>query len=178
MKKNCITLIMFGIIVLVGIGFYTKTPTKTEYLRIHIRADSNLSIDQEVKYKVKDEVVEYLTPKIAEATSKEKAEKILTENLEGIEEVANKVLSENGFSYKAKAKINNEKFPVRVYGTLTLDEGYYDALIINLGSGKGDNWWCVVYPPLCFTESNGTGYVYRSKIYEIIEDFYKQRERK
>ena len=70
-----------------------------------------------------------------------------------------------------------EEFPTRVYGGLTLENGFYDALIIELGSGKGDNWWCVVYPPLCFS-GEGTNYVYKSKLKQIINDFYEKQKRR
>ena len=69
-----------------------------------------------------------------------------------------------------EAKINNEYFPSRTYEDLTLNEGWYDALIISLGTGEGDNWWCVVYPPLCFT-SGSCDIKYKSKILEIIRNF-------
>ena len=172
MKKICITFFTLAIIVLSAIGFYLETPIKTEYLRIHIRANSNQEIDQEVKYKVKDAVIKFLTPKIAECKTKELAEKLLTDNLNNIESVANETLVKNGFNYVAKANVKNELFPTRKYENLVLDGGFYDALIIELGSGKGDNWWCVVYPPLCFVDT-GTGYVYKSKIKQIIDDFFK-----
>ena len=150
------------------------TPTQNkqvEYLRIHIRANSNLEVDQSVKYLVKDKVVNFLTPLISECDTKIKAQNTLEKNLKNIEQVANEVLKNNGYNYVSSAKINTEKFPTRVYSNLTLEAGYYDALIINLGSGSGDNWWCVVYPPLCFT-GEGTSYIYKSKIYEIIKNFF------
>ena len=151
------------------------TQTNKEYLRIHIRANSNDQIDQDIKYRVKDRVVQYLTPYIAECDTKLKAERLLSDRLEEIEAVADNVLRQAGFSYTAKAKVNLEEFPTRVYGTLELKSGVYQALIIELGSGDGDNWWCVVYPPLCFT-GEGTGVVYRSKILSIISDFFKKEK--
>ena len=81
----------------------------------------------------------------------------------------------NGFNYGCKAYIDAENFPTRSYDDVVLEAGVYDALILNLGSGKGDNWWCVVYPPLCFIGGNDNGQnniVYRSKLLEIIEDFF------
>lgn len=172
MKKFCISFTLFLIIILsaAAVGFYPQAEKHTEYLRIHIRADSNEQQAQSVKYKVKDAVVTYLTPYIAECDTKRKAEETLTKKLPEIEAVADKVLIEQGFDYKSHAKINTEEFPTRNYGDFTLEQGFYDALIIELGSGKGDNWWCVVYPPLCFTGS-GTNYVYKSKILEIIKNF-------
>ena len=145
----------------------------TEYLRIHIRADSNLDDDQNVKYAVRDAVVSYLTPFIAECDTFSKAKTLLTQHLESIERVANGVLEENGFSYHAKASVKNELFPTRVYGRLQLASGFYDALIISLGSGQGNNWWCVAYPPLCFTGEEGGSFKYKSKIAEIISEWRK-----
>lgn len=178
MKKFCISFVIISIIILTCIAATGEKPaTHTEYLRIHIRADSNAEAAQSVKYQVKDEVVAFLTPYIAECTTKADADETLARLLSEIERVADSVLLKNGFDYNSKAKLNTEEFPTRVYNDMTLEQGYYDALIIELGSGKGDNWWCVVYPPLCFT-GTGTGeIVYRSKILEIIENFRnKQKE--
>ena len=100
---------------------------------------------------------------------------LLEENLSNIECVADNVLLENGFNYKSKAELNEEYFPTRSYGEYTLENGFYDALIVNLGSGNGDNWWCVVYPPLCFIGSEGTygkNIKYKSKLVEIIQNFF------
>ncbi len=143
-------------------------------LRIHIRANSNEQIDQKVKYMVKDAVVEFLTPLLADATDKNKAKQIVTANSEQICLVANNVLKQNGFDYKSSAKISKETFPTRAYGDFVLEQGEYDALIVNLGSGSGDNWWCVVYPPLCFVggEQTGGSLVYKSKLHEIIKNFF------
>lgn len=174
MKNFCISLLVCIIISVTAICLYQggKSVTHTEYLRIHVRAQSNSQSDQQVKYLVKDAIVEYLTPYLAECNTKQKAEQMLAEKLTTLESVANGVLKSNGFDYVASVKLKEEKFPTRVYGDLTLESGFYDALIVELGSGKGDNWWCVVYPPLCFV-SNGGSYIYKSKIYAIIEEFYK-----
>lgn len=178
MKGACISFLIVAIIILSVTGFYFgENEIEKEYLRIHVRADSNSEEDQAVKYKVKDAVVEYLTPFIAECDSKEKAKTLLTERLDDIEKVAEETLKENGFTYRAKAKVKNEKFPTRNYGNLQLESGFYDALILELGSGEGDNWWCVVYPPLCFT-GEGKNYVYKSKIKEIIDEFYRKKGEK
>ena len=176
MKKFCISFLIVAIIILSGIGlFVSENQTDTEYLRIHIRANSNLECDQTVKYKIKDAVVKFLTPFIAECNTKKDAEKMLNDRLSGVEAVADRVLKENGFTYRSSAGIKREEFPTRVYGELELEKGFYDALIINLGSGEGDNWWCVVYPPLGFTGSE-SGYVYRSKIKDIINDFFNKEK--
>lgn len=143
---------------------------EVEYLRIHIRANSNSEIDQSVKYMVKDAIVEALIPVLSEVESKEEAVKVMTENFDYIENVADAVLKSEGFSYKSSARIDNEYFPSRTYQNLTLDEGYYDALIVDLGSGEGNNWWCVVFPAFCFTETkNFDNIVYISRIWEILK---------
>ena len=174
MKKVCISFCVLSIIVLVAIGFLNFPTPKVEYLRIHVRADSNEQADQNVKYLVKDEIVRFLTPVLSECDTKLKAESVLNKNLKNIESVANDVLIKNGFSYTSSANLSEEEFPTRVYNGVTLSSGYYDALIINLGSGQGDNWWCVVYPPLCFV-GEGVGYQYKSKLLAIINEFFKDK---
>ena len=138
--------------------------------------EKEVELDREkyliIKYEVKDKVVEYLTPFIAEYQTKADAEKGIGERLRKVEEIAKQVLSKKGFSYGAKASIERESFPLRVYEEFTLPAGEYTALIIRLGSGKGDNWWCVVYPPLCFSTTTNN-VVYKSKIQEIIRSFKK-----
>lgn len=175
MKKICISFLSCAIIILTAVAFsVSEGQVQTEYLRIHIRANSNLEIDQSVKYSVKDAVVNYLTPKIAFCETKQEAKELLEDELENIERVADGVLKQSGFNYSSNARLNEEEFPTRVYNGLELEAGYYDALILELGEGVGDNWWCVVYPPLCFVDSSA-GYVYKSKIYEIINDFLEKR---
>lgn len=144
-----------------------------EYLRIHIRANSNDLEDQNVKYKVKDGVVEALIPLLSEIEDFQEAKKVLSENFSLIENTANSILKNEGFSYTAKAKIDNEFFPTRTYDNITLEEGNYDALILNLGSGQGNNWWCLVYPAFCFTNTTNENNVkYVSKIWQIIEKIF------
>lgn len=145
---------------------------ETEYLRIHVRANSNSQTDQSIKYRVKDEVVKFITPYAAQCTDKQTAIKIIGGILGEIERVCDRTLKENGFTYTSRASVREENFPTRVYGELTLEEGVYDALIIELGTGEGDNWWCVIYPPLCFT-SGAADVKYRSAIYDIIDRFFR-----
>jgi len=142
-----------------------------DYVRIHIRANSNSDIDQSVKYKVKDAVVEYLSRYVSGCKTKTEALEIVKDKESELSTVASDVLRREGFSYSAKAQIRQEEFPVRTYGDTTLDEGVYDALIIELGTGTGDNWWCVLFPPLCFVSGENTGdntVKYKSKILEVI----------
>ncbi len=170
MKNFCITLILIFIITLTATANVSSQQQSAEYLRIHIRANSNTSIDQSVKYQVKDCMVKYLTPFIAECKSKKQAENLLNEKREDLQSIIDNLLKNKGFSYRSNIVVRNEKFPTRVYEDFTLEEGFYDAVIVELGKAEGDNWWCVVYPPLCFT-GNESGIVYKSKILEIIRNF-------
>lgn len=174
MKNICITFFVFIIIIATVIyasGGFSAQTAENDYLRIHVRANSNNQIDQDVKYKVKDAVVEFITPYAAQCVDKQTAMQVISSVTEDIEKVCDRVLKENGFSYTSRAEVRAEQFPTRVYGDLTLESGLYDALIIELGSGTGDNWWCVIYPPLCFT--SGTADVtYRSLINDIIRKFF------
>ncbi len=160
-------------IALVVILIFCPIGTSSEsvqYLRIHIRANSNLECDQAVKYKVKDAVVEALIPLVSEIESFDEAKVKIAQNFSFIEDVANSVLIASGFTYKSKAKIDNEYFPTRTYEEVTLEEGYYDALILELGSGEGNNWWCIVFPAFCFTQTKKSdNIVYISRIWEIIK---------
>ena len=148
--------------------------SEVEYLRIHIRANSNSQEDQAIKYLVKDAVVEALIPLLSEVDSFEKAKQCIADNFDLIESVADEVLSQGGFSYCSNACIQKENFPTREYDGLVLEEGEYEALILNLGSGEGNNWWCLVYPAFCFTSStNSDNVVYISKILQIIKEITK-----
>ena len=170
MKKVCISIFLALIIILTSFLFCGCAPQKTAYLRIHIRANSNSVVDQEVKYLVKEALVNYITPKVNNCDTIDMAKKVINSELNNILDVATSVLEKEGFFYGASAKIKNELFPTRVYQDLTLESGYYDALIVNLGDGAGENWWCVVYPPLCFSKGTVN---YQSKIVQLINRLIK-----
>jgi len=171
-KLLVIILAVFAIIGIIAFAgeFPAQTKNEKDYLRIHVRANSNDAIDQAVKYKVKEEVVAFITPYAAQCTDKAAAMKVIGGILEDIEKVCDGVLKANGFDYSSRAAVREENFPTRVYDDLTLEAGLYDALIIELGTGSGDNWWCVIYPPLCFT-SGTCDVTYKSLIMDIINKF-------
>ena len=177
MKKFCIIFFLSIIISVTAFSFNgcfgTQKTETDEYLRIHIRADSNAEDAQAVKYLVRDEVVAYLTPLVAQYQDKKAALTGLQAHLPAIQTVAERVLKQNGYGYGATASVERAEFPTRVYDGYTLPAGEYDALIIRLGTGKGDNWWCVAYPPLCFAATPNTDIVYKSKIAEIIRRWCK-----
>ena len=154
-----------------GVKLAPASGAETDYLRIHVRANSNSQEDQAVKYIVKDAVVEFITPYAAQCVDKQSAMQVIGGILKEIKQVCDKTLKANGFNYTSKAGVRAEDFPTRNYGDLTLEAGLYDALIIELGTGTGDNWWCVIYPPLCFTAASAD-VTYRSAIYDIIKKFF------
>ena len=164
MKFRCITFLCCCIILLVSIT--SGCMGQTEYLRIHVRANSNSQSDQQVKYLVRDEVVKYLSPLVVSCVSKQQAIAVVKHNESAINGLIDALLAKNGFNYTSRVKVIEEFFPTRVYESVTLESGYYDAVIIELGSAKGENWWCVVYPPLCFLGEESVKY--RSKIFDII----------
>lgn len=129
-----------------------------EVLRLHVRADSDSSADQALKLKVKDRIIEELAAYSGEmkdvASSKDLIEKHMDTLLESIQEV----LSENHSKDTANIYIGKEWFPQKAYGDVVLPEGSYEAVVVNIGSGEGKNWWCVLFPQLCFIDP-ACGYV-------------------
>ncbi len=176
MKNFCIAFLAVIIVVATVLFVGTNNPQQesyNDYLRIHVRANSNSEEDQKVKYEVKDEAVKFITPYVKECVTKEAAMDVMEGLTDQIAQVCDRALKERGYNYGARASVRRESFPTRVYGDLTLESGVYDALIIELGSGKGDNWWCVIYPPLCFTSASAD-VEYRSVIYDIINKFFNK----
>ena len=189
MKKCCI-LFAFLFILFMAAALTAlpreQTPPPSAYIRLHVRANSDGDADQAVKYAVKDALVDYLMPVAASCGSKEEAQEALAgalggivevyaqiQSLGGIEAAAERALAEQGFTYGARASLRKEQFPARVYEGVTLPAGVYDALIVELGAGEGANWWCVVYPPLCFSgAAAGGGVRLRSRLLDIIRDFF------
>ncbi len=122
--------------------------------RLHIVANSNSSIDQEVKIQIRDAIIKNFSPMFENVSGLKEAKTLIDENIEEIEAVANEILIENGFKYSAKAVVGDFDFPKKDYGDFSLPKGEYSALKIDLGEASGDNWWCVLYPPLCFVDIN------------------------
>ncbi len=137
-------------------------------IRIHIRANSDGDYDQAVKYVVRDAVVDFLSSELSSVSGRRDAYKRISALTKQIENTAMGVLSKCGFSYGANAYMSYEMFPDRTYGDIFYPEGYYDALIVELGTGNGGNWWCVAYPPLCFYGSDEE-FRYSSIIEELLK---------
>ncbi len=166
----------------------------TDMIRLHVIANSDTDEDQSLKLKVRDAVltvVEKMTP-----DNREEAEKNIADNKEEILEAAKEVIAENGYSYPVTMELGTEKYPEREYDGFTLPAGRYRSLRIIIGEGKGHNWWCVLYPPLCrtaaekreetfiaagfteeqyrtITESGKTRYKVKFKILELISELFE-----
>jgi stage II sporulation protein R len=121
-------------------------------IRFHVIANSDSLNDQAVKLRVRDDVLSYLSPKLEKSNSLEESKKILTENSIQVKKIAIEQLRKSGYDYNVKIELSNENFPIKTYGNITLPQGKYQAYRIIIGSGKGQNWWCVMFPPLCFVD--------------------------
>lgn len=122
-------------------------------LRLHILANSNSIFDQELKLEVRDKIVEFLTPKLKNSKNLNETKKIISENLYNIESIANKIVSKSS-NYKVAVSLDTSAFPTKHYENFSFPAGEYEALKVTIGEGKGNNWWCVMFPPLCFTNSS------------------------
>lgn len=132
----------------------------SKILRFHVLANSDSAEDQSVKEKVRDAVGVYLQPLLETSEDLEETKQIVEDNMEQIITVAKRTLEENGYDYSVRAQITSTDFPEKSYGAYTFPKGEYEALQIVIGEGEGQNWWCVLYPNMCF----------RGSVFEVIEE--------
>lgn len=121
-------------------------------IRFHVIANSDTDIDQSVKIEIKNKILDYMAPKLEKSKSIEESREILKNNDNDIKNIAKDCLSKEGFNYGVSTELGREDFPVKTYGDITLPQGNYEAYRVILGNGKGKNWWCVMFPPLCFID--------------------------
>lgn len=168
-------LVIAGILVLLGLVFLRPALEKTKedplqqsiaakILRFHVLANSDSQEDQNLKIQVRDAVGAYLEPLLSDAVDLEDTEEIVTANMEGIIQTAENTIMQEGFDYPVTARITHTDFPVKTYGDYTFPAGEYEALQVTIGEGAGHNWWCVLYPNMCF----------RGSVYEIVEEDAKE----
>lgn len=132
----------------------------SKILRFHVLANSDAECDQAVKEEVRDAVGTYLQPLLEESDSLEETKQIIARNLKAVVKTAKDTLEENGYDYEVTARITNVNFPEKTYGSYTFPKGEYEALQIVIGEGKGQNWWCVLYPNMCF----------KGSVFEVVEE--------
>lgn len=118
--------------------------------RLHVIANSNSKEDQDLKYKVRDSLISYMNSLCKDVKSKEEAIELAKLHVNDFEQIATNTILENGFSYSVNVEIGNFSFPTKDYGDISLPAGFYDALRVKIGEANGQNWWCVMFPPLCF----------------------------
>ncbi len=158
-----ILVFMLSIIVIFFIAFnffnlvYGSTSSEqknisNKIIRFHVLANSDSIEDQSLKLKVKDEIIKYMMPKLDKSNSIDESRKILKENDKEIKKIAENIINKNGYKYSVNTYLGQEQFPIKTYGNITLPQGQYEAYKIIIGNGQGQNWWCVMFPPLCFVD--------------------------
>lgn len=187
MKKKLNFIFILTILVFIYIALlsfnYSKAISSNlsdSVFRLHIIANSDSSADQELKLKVRDKIIEYMNTLTSSSSDKKDVISIVNNHLDSFKEIALNTIKENGYNYDVNIEIGNFHFPTKSYGDISFPAGNYDALKIEIGDAIGQNWWCVLFPPLCFVNSS-TGVVpddskntlkenINSESYEIISE--------
>lgn len=165
LKINKVKYIAIGLVLMLGafIGIIGGSLSITkdlasEVIRFHVVANSDSTSDQLLKQRVRDEVIEEMRPYLKDATSIEESRQIILDHLEEINQTALEVVKEWGANYKVYVGLDYANFPMKKYGDVVLPAGRYEACRIIIGEGKGENWWCIMFPPLCYVDA-ATGVV-------------------
>ncbi|MCY6958756.1 stage II sporulation protein R [Clostridium sp. ZC22-4] len=153
-------MILFSILLCVGIlcgmgidkNNISQKEISKKLIRFHVLANSDSTEDQALKLKVRDEVLDYIYPKLKNSKNIEESRGIIQQEDKEIKKIAERVIKEKGYNYNISTMLSHENFPVKSYGNITLPQGNYEAYRIIIGKGEGHNWWCVMFPPLCFTD--------------------------
>ena len=158
MKKTCAMVgVLIGILITGLIVNAKKSEMQGELaeqvFRFHVLANSDSEEDQALKMKVKEAIIAYMKQELPQSDSVETTKKWARENFVQIEQVAAEIIAEEGYEYSVKAEVTTCDFPDKTYGDITFPAGEYEALRIEIGQGKGQNWWCVLYPNLCFIDA-------------------------
>lgn len=132
----------------------TEDSLSNGIIRLHVRANSNSKEDQELKLKVRDTLLAEGEILKSQGKSVDSARDALRDNLKSIERIAREEIVKNGYNYPVRVSLGKSDFPKREYGDMILPAGTYTALTVEIGEGKGDNWWCVMFPPLCFADES------------------------
>ena len=150
-----VILILLSLFILISAISYVDAVSNNiadSVFRLHVIANSDSKEDQQLKLKVRDELLLYMNIISKDSTSKQEAMQIANEHKEEFTQIAEKVIKENGYNYTVNVQIGKADFPTKYYGDITLPAGTYDALKVQIGEAKGQNWWCVMFPPLCFVD--------------------------
>lgn len=129
-----------------------STDIANSVFRLHVLANSDSQEDQNLKYKVRDNLLQYMNKICKDCKTKQEAINLVEKHQEEFKQIAIDTIQKEGFSYDVNINIGNFEFPTKNYGDISLPAGFYDALRVEIGSAKGQNWWCVMFPPLCFVD--------------------------
>jgi stage II sporulation protein R len=127
---------------------------KANLIRFHVIANSDSAKDQALKIKVKDALVKELSPELSDVRDIEEGRALIQSKLTSIQTLAETIIIQNGYDYQVTAKLEPVYFPIKTYGEYTFPAGKYEALRVQIGEAKGKNWWCVMFPPLCFVDES------------------------
>jgi len=149
-------LLAFGLCVLLSVLSFEKAGdnVKNAVLRLHVIANSDTAEDQVLKLQVRDALLKESSA-FAAAGTKQQAEKNVRTQLRALRRTAARVIAKRGYDYDVAVSLEHSRFPTRTYGDVTLPAGEYDALRVVIGEGRGQNWWCVMFPPLCLPAASG-----------------------
>jgi stage II sporulation protein R len=154
---------LLAILLMIAAVFFILERKNDDIVRIHIRANSDTVQDQETKLRVRDEINEYIAPLLSDLKTKAQTVSVLENELQNLEKIA-----EATADTPCTVRLNEEFFPEKNYNGKVYPAGEYTALIIEIGEGKGQNWWCVAFPNMCFTSSEKK-VEYKSFIVELLE---------
>lgn len=157
--KHMRIIILLGLCILVNFLAFNKykeyitiKSIADKIIRFHVIANSDSQRDQSLKLKVRDSVLKYMYPKLENAESIEECREILIKEEGAIINLSENIIANYGYNYEVKTELTHEKFPDKTYGNITLPQGQYEAFRIIIGEGSGQNWWCVMFPPLCLVD--------------------------
>lgn len=145
-----ILLILFSIVTAYSYATSISQGLGENIFRLHILANSDSEEDQTLKLKVRDTILEYMKTLTNDMSDKQAVIELSKKHLQDFKEIAEDVIRENGYDYSVNLEIGNFYFPTKYYGNISLPAGNYDALKIEIGEADGQNWWCSLFPPLCF----------------------------
>ena len=154
-KRFLVVLILFSFFVFISALSYVNAVSNdisNSVFRLHVIANSDSKEDQELKYKVRDSLLKYMNKISKNCTSKDEVISLAEAHKEDFYKIAKQTIKENGYNYPVNISIGNFEFPTKTYGDISLPAGYYDALKVEIGNASGQNWWCVMFPPLCFVD--------------------------
>ena len=155
LKRFLVLIILFSIYVFICAFSYVNAVSaniSSSVFRLHVIANSDSAEDQNLKYLVRDALIDYMNSVSKNSNSKDEAISIAYQHKSDFYKIAKKIINDTGYDYNVNISIGNFTFPTKNYGDISLPAGYYDALKVEIGNASGQNWWCVMFPPLCFVD--------------------------